>query len=191
MVSFSILKAKLMKKITCIIILLCLASNLLSSDLIVTKNNKKYRGHFLRRTERGLLLKTDSGTLIVLPIEQISKIYRSDKSIWDFETRTRYYLKKNHPFLPFIFLGLATGAYAVQKYQDYQKHKQQAESEEQMANADYLADQSKRDLAWCIVSSLFSAGSIYVAFIPMEVKVPIGRINLSATSNGINIALHF
>ena len=56
-----------------------------------------------------------------------------------------------------------------------------------------LKDQSKNDMAWCVVSGLLSLGSLYVALRPMEVKIPIARIKLSAvpTPQGITLAFHF
>ncbi len=107
-----------------------------------------------------------------------------------------YYLEVRRPFLPFVVLGIATGAYALGKYREYQDKKTQAEQAiddlpGQGQDYTYLDDQSKKALAWSIVSGLFSVGSFYVALRPLEVKVPIGKINLSTTSSGISIALHF
>lgn len=183
-----------MKKAIFILLIFFFIPQVLGADLIVTKQNARYRGKVIKITDKGFVVKTVEGTVIVLPKDQIYKIYREDKTILDFVEGTRYYIQVKRPFLPFVFLGIAAGAYAVNKFQDYQLHHRQAEDEKiQNAGPDYqnLNDQSKRDLAWCIVSGLFSAGSFYVAFRPMEVKVPLGRINVSTTSNGVTVALHF
>jgi hypothetical protein len=79
-------------------------------------------------------------------------------------------------------------------YQDYRDHHKQAEAIKlQNAGPEYtnLEDQSKNDLAWSIVSGLFSIGSFYIASRPLEVKIPVGTISVSTTSKGFNIALNF
>jgi len=182
-----------MRKWICIFLILCLMIPSLSADIIITKQNKKYHGKVIRVTEKGFVVRTTDGSVIVLPKNHVSKIFRGNK-VLDLEKKMSYYVEIRRPYLPFAVLGIATGVYAVKKFQDYKDHKEQADrikKKEGASDHQYLADESKKDLAWCIVSGLFSVGSFYVALRPMEVKVPIGRINLSARSGRITLALHF
>lgn len=178
-----------MKKVACILLLLCFVPHVLGADIILTKQKRKYRGKVIKIIDKGFVVRTVEGSIIVIPKENISKIFRGNK-VLDFEEGMSYYLEVRRPFLPFMVLSIATGAYAVKKFQDYQKERDRVRNAtpEEMVNT---SDKSKTYLAWCIVSGLFSVGSFYVAIRPMEVKIPIGRINLSATSNGVMLALHF
>ena len=182
-----------MRKWICIILILCLMIPSLHADIIITKQNKKYHGKVIRVTEKGFVIRTTDGSVIVLPKNYVSKIFRGNK-VLDLEKKMSYYVEIRRPYLPFAVLGIATGVYAIRRFQDYKDHKDQADFALQEADAadhQYLADESKKDLAWCIVSGIFSVGSFYVALRPMEVRVPIGRINLSASSDRITLALHF
>lgn len=182
-----------MRKWCCIVLILCLFIPSIHADIIITKQNRKYNGKVIRVTEKGFVVRTSDGSVIVLPKNSVSKIFRGNK-VLDLENRMSYYVEIRHPYLPFAVLGIATGVYAVSRYQDYRDHKEQADRALQDAGAtdhQYLADKSKSDLAWSIISGLFSIGSFYVALRPMEVKIPIGRINLSANSNRITLALNF
>ena len=182
-----------MKKAICLFLLLNINSLVLAGDIIVTKQNQKYYGTVIDRNDKGFVMRTVEGNMVVIPLNHISKIVRNNL-IYDLEEGTKYYLEKRHPFLPFIVLGVATGIYSVKKFQDYQDHHREAEELKiDIAGPEYtnLRDQSKKDLAWCVVSGLFSVGSFFIAFKPMEVKIPIGRINVSTTSNGFRVALHF
>lgn len=185
-----------MKKVACILLYLCFVSQVFGTDIIVTKNNRKYNGRVIKITDQGFVVRTVEGGVFILPKENISKIFRENKEVLDFEEGTRYYLEVRRPFLPFVVLGVATGVYAVNKYQEYQDKRRLADDAlagigEEGQDYTYLNDQSKKALAWCIVSGLFSAGSFYVAIRPMEVKIPIGRIKLSTTPGGVSLALHF
>jgi hypothetical protein len=181
-----------MRKIICCFLILGFAGWVLAEDTIVTKTNRKYRGTVIDRNDKGFVMRTVEGHMVVIPTDRISQIKRNNL-VYDLETKTKYYLEKRHPFLPFIVLSVAAGVYSIHKYQDYVKHRDDAEIAKQEAggNYTYLEDQSKKDLAWCIVSGLFSAGSFYIALRPMEVKVPMGKIRVSASASGIQIALHF
>lgn len=182
-----------MKKVVCSVLLLCLTSQILRADIILTKRGRKYNGKVIRITEKAFVVRTVEGTVIGVPKADITKILRGNQ-VLDFEQGVRYHLEVRRPFLPFIVLSIATGAYAIKRYQDYKDHKDQAEAELlKDAGSEYtnLNDQSKKDLAWCIISGLFSLGSLYVALRPMEVRVPMGRINLGMTSRGVTLALHF
>ena len=180
----------LKKRIICAGLLLALAPHALAVDRVITRQNKKYEGTFQSRSKDGLVFRTVDGTIVVLPQNEISKIYREDKSIWDFETGTRYYLKKSRPFLPFTLLGLAAGAYAVSEFGKFQDERDRVQAETP-DGVDNTTDKSMTHMALSIASGLFAAGCFYFAFRPMEVKIPLGRINLSATSRGITLALHF
>jgi len=182
-----------MRKWISILLIFYFSIPLIHADIIVTKQNKKYNGKVIRVTEKGFVVRTIEGSVIVLPKNYVSKIFRGNK-VLDLEKKISYYVEVRRPYLPFAVLGIATGVYAIQKYQDYRDHKEKADQALKEADAtdhQYLADKSKKDLSWCIISGLFSVGSFYVALRPMEVKVPIGRINLSARSNKITLALHF
>lgn len=179
----------LIRKWICVGLALCLPVQALAVDRVITRQKREYRGTFLNRTREGLVLRTVEGTLVVIPQSEISKIYREDKSIWDFETGTRYYLKKSLPFLPFTLLGAASGAYAVHQFNNYRDERERVKDTPDDVNN--ITDRSMTHLALCIVSGIFSAGSFYIAFRPMEVKIPLGRINLSADHRGINLALRF
>jgi len=181
-----------MRKWICIFLILCLIIPSLSADIIITKQNKKYHGKVIRVTEKGFVVRTTDGSVIVLPKNHVSKIFRG-KKVLDLEKKISYYVEIRHPYLPFAVLGIATGVYAFRKFQDYKDNKKEADDAKNIADAtdhQYFA-KSKNDLAWCSVSVRFSVGSFYVALRPMEVKVPIGRINLSARSGRITLALHF
>jgi hypothetical protein len=182
----------MIRTISCII-LLSFAAGLTAGDTIVTKQNKKYYGTVIDRNDKGFVMRTNEGHMVVIPVDRISRIIRNNL-VYDLETQSKYYLEKRHPFLPFVVLGLASGIYSVRKYQDYKDHHAMAEAEKmESAGPEYtnLKDQSRKDLAWCIVSGLFSAGSFYIALRPMEVKVPMGKIKVSASFGSIHFALHF
>jgi len=178
-----------MKKVATILLLLCLIPHAFAADTIVTKKNRKYHGKVIKIIDKGFVVRTVEGSIIVIPKENISKIFRGNK-VLDLEEGMSYYLEVRRPFLPFIVLSIATGAYAVKKFQDYQNERERVKNST-LGDLVDTSDKSKTHLAWCIASGLFSLGSFYVAIRPMEVKVPIGRINVSTTSNGITVALHF
>ena len=184
-----------MRKIVLFFMFFSFIPYLFGSDIIVTKQNKKYRGKVIKITDKGFVIRTDEGTVIVLPKTSVTKIYR-DNMVLDLEEGQRYRIETKRPFLPFVILGVATGAYAVHEFQNYQDHARRAQDKlEELDSTDpdytYLHDKSKKSLAYSIVSGLFCVGSFYVALKPIEVKIPLGRINLGATPQGIQLALHF
>jgi hypothetical protein len=133
------------------------------------------------------------GNAILLPKAKISKIYRGNELI-DLEAGMRYRITVNRPFLPFAILGAASGGYAVKRYRDYQKAHDSAESEIIEQNLDSTTQNTKDEkkiLAESILWGILSVGSFYVALKPVEVKVPIGRVNLSVSPNSVQLALHF
>jgi len=182
-----------MKRITMLVLLLTLIPQLLRSDVIVTKQNQKYNGKVIKITEKGFVVRLTSGDAIVIPKNKISKIYRGDELL-DLEMGMRYRITVNRPFLPFAILGAASGGYAIKRFRDYTKAHKNAESEIAEQNLDSDTQNTKDEkkilgesVFWVIVS----VGSFYVALKPVEVKVPIGRLNLSIAPNKIQFALHF
>lgn len=179
-----------MKKWFIVILVLFVGAQVFGQDTIVTLKKKKYQGRVVERTPDGLVMRTIDGNRLVIPTDNIAKIIRGN-TVYDFEERVKYYMEVRRPFLPFIVLGVAAGAYGIKKYQDYSNNRQKRQ--DALAGGgipqdyQYLDDQSKRDLAWCIVSGLFSVGSFYVAFKPMEVKVPIGPINIGFHPKGVTL----
>ena len=65
-----------------------------------------------------------------------------DNQILDFITGERYYLEVRRPYLPFAVLSIATGAYAVNRFQEYdrlhKKAEKQRESEECNGSGDCI-----------------------------------------------------
>ncbi|MBN2031154.1 hypothetical protein JW824_13050 [bacterium] len=186
-----------MKKLTCILLSFVCLSNVLGTDTIITRQNNKHVGTVVSRTENGFGLRKPDGSLVVVPTEDISKIIR-DNIEYDLIGGMKYQLEVGRPFLPFAVLGIVTGAYAVKSFGDYQNERDRVELEriQQQLDPDYqvTSDKSKTFLAYSVVSALFCAGSFYIAFKPMEVRIPIERIeriSLRTTASGISVALHF
>ena len=105
----------------------------------------------------------------------------------------KYQLGVRRPFLPFAVLGVVTGAYAVKSFGDYKAERDRVKNATP-ADLQNIDDKSKTFLAYSVVSALFSVGSFYIAFKPMEVRIPlerIERISFNATSSGISVAFHF
>ena len=178
-----------MKKWISILNIFALVGQAFSADVILTKQGRKYHGKVIRMTEKGFVVRTVEGSVIVIPKQNVTKIYRDNK-VLDFEEGMSYYLEVRRPFLPFVALSVVSGIYAVGRINDYKEKQNEADQLEAEARADYLK-KSNQDLAMGIVAGLFSVGSFIIAIRPMEVRVPIGRINLSATSRGVTLALHF
>ncbi len=185
-----------MKKLYCLLLSLTCLSNVLGTDTIVTRQNNKHVGTVVARTENGFGLQKSDGSLIIVPTEDISKIIR-DNIEYDLIGGMKYQLDVRRPFLPFAILGIVTGAYAVKSFRDYQNEHDRVELEkiQQQLDPDYqiTSDKSKTYLAYSVVSGLFCAGSFYIAFKPMEVRIPIERIerlSLGTTSSGVTLTLH-
>ena len=182
-----------MKKWIFIVMIYCVVSQLYGQDTIVTRNKKKFQGRVVERSTDGLVVQTTDGTRIVIPTDNILRIIRGN-TVYDFEESYKYYLEVRRPFLPFIVLGIASGVYGIQKYQDYANNRRKADEAQEGGGvpSDYqYLKASRQDLAWCIVAGLFCAGSFYVAFKPMEVKVPIGPINVGFHPRGVTLAISF
>lgn len=178
-----------MKRILKSLLMVSLCSQVWASDTIVTKKNLKHIGTVVERNATGYVLRTPDGSLVVVPLQDIAKIIRNNQ-VFDFEKKMGYYLEKRRPFLPFIVLGVAAGAWSVKKYQDYSLEKDRV-AEREAQGLDDLTDKSTTHLAWCIASGLLSAGSFYISFKPMEVMIPIGPINIGLAPNRIGLAYQF
>ena len=179
-----------MKRAVIIILLLGFGLTAWGSDTIVTKSNQKHRGTVVNKNDQGYVMRMKDGTLVVVPIQDISRIVRNNK-VYDFEKRMGYYLETKRPFLPFIILGVAAGAYSVKRFQDYLKERDRVEAREGDDDVQDLTDKSGSHLAWSVASGLVGAGSFYIAFRPMQIMVPIGPINVGVGSGQISLAVNF
>ena len=179
-----------MRKTLWVLIFLSMVPGLFGTDVVITKEKRKFQGTVVKITEKGFVLRTMEGTMIVIPKDRVSKITRGNK-ILDFDAGISYYLEQKRPFLPFIVLSVASGYYAVIKFNDYKKNRDLANADNLGPEYINLDDQSKKDMAWGIVSTLFCAGSVYVAFKPIEIKVPIGKIKVTLEPSGPVLSLHF
>jgi hypothetical protein len=185
-----VLEQASMRNALWVLLFVSMVPSLFGTDAVITKDRRKFQGTVVKITEKGFVLRTTEGTMIVIPKDRVSKITRGNK-VLDFDAGISYYLEQKRPFLPFIILSVASGAYAVKKFDDYKTHRDEANADNLGSEYTNLEDQSKKDMAWGIVSSLFCAGSVYVAFKPIEIKVPIGKIKLSMAPSGASLSLQF
>jgi hypothetical protein len=176
-----------MKRILYVLILLAVTSSLTGADLIETKNNRKYNGKIVKIVEDKVVIKTDEGNMIGIPKSSLSRITRG-KEVFDFDAGERYYLEVRRPFLPFMVVSMACGAYSVVKYQDYQKNRKENQPG---ANGETNLKASKKDLGTGIILAACSVGTFIMAIKPMEVKVPIGKIKLGMAPEGMRLSLNF
>jgi len=175
------------------ILLLLSAPFLSASDIVETRQNQEYKGKILKRADKGLVIRTDEGSAMVIPLENIARIWRGNKLL-DFTTGQSYFVEKRHPYLPFSILGIACAAYSVNRFQEYSRGQKRADDENQQAGVTPGTQNtraSSKALAAGIVSGLLSAGSFYVALRPLEVRVPTGKISISAAPSGVNVSLRF
>ncbi|HEX9935219.1 MAG TPA: hypothetical protein VGB38_08490 [bacterium] len=180
-----------MNRIAFFFLVLLFAPIAFGADLIILKNGQEYRGQVTKIVDnKTFVIKTTEGNVIGIPKANIAKIIRDNK-VLDFIAGESYYLEKKRPFLPFIVLSAATGAYSVKKFQDSQEHRKQANDAKLGEDVQNMKDQSNKDIAEGVVSGLFCLGSLYVAFKPIEVKVPIGRLSISTVPNGVMLSLKF
>ena len=180
-----------MKRVFLLLMILVLVPQLFALDVIETRNHQKYYGKVVGRKGNGFLLRTREGSVVVIPNSNILSI-KQGNNVYDFESGMKYHVETKRPFLPLAVLGAASGYYAVKKFQDYDKHnKEKQEAEKGQGGVTYSGVQPSSDMAKGIVSSLLCVGSFYVALRPMEVKVPLGKIKISAAPNQIQVALHF
>ena len=123
-----------MRRWICILLIFCFLIPSLHADIIITKQNKKYHGKVIRVTEKGFVVRTTEGSVIVLPKNYVSKIFRGNK-VLDLEKKMSYYVEIRRPYLPFAVLGIASGVYAIRRYQDYRDNKEKADHALQEADA--------------------------------------------------------
>jgi len=178
-------------------LLLIIVTNTFALDILETRKGTKYRGKIVKvqNTKKGkaFVMKTEQGSTIAIFQKNIARIYR-DNQVINLITGERYYMQVRRPFLPFAVLGIASGAYAVNRFQEYNRIHKEAEKElEEAGEGDGTINTSdqKNAMAAGIVSSIVSVGSLYIAIRPMEIKVPIGKIKVSGTLNGVNLAFYF
>jgi len=182
-----------MKRLMYVLILLGVTSYSAGADLIETKNNRKYNGKIVKTVEDKIVIKTDEGNMIGIPRSSLARVTRG-REVFDFVTGERYYLEVRRPFLPFMVVSAACGAYSVMKYQDYQRNHDRYEKEKLEADASgtvNLEDTSKKDLGTSVILAVCSVGTFVMALKPMEVKVPIGKIKLGMAPNGMRLSLNF
>ncbi len=183
-----------MRRLIYIVIFLAVVSQCFGQDIIMTKQNKKYKGKVIKLTEKGFIIQLIDGTIIVVPKSDISEIHRG-KMIIDLEKKMRYYKEVHHPFLPLLVLGISAGVYSIKKFDDYQDErdriKEYNEKKEATPELKNIDDNSGEYLTHCIISGLLSLGSIYISFKPMEVTIPIGPIKMSANYSYKRIMLSF
>ena len=177
-----------------VLICVCMAAPLLAEDLIVTRTNQEYRGQIIKVVKGNYAIRTTDGNLMALPGSKIARIYRGNRLL-DFEEGMSYLIQKKHPYLPFAVLGLGAGAYAVDRYKEYNRRKdrynQQVNEPDFDPELQNVQDNSGKALAECVIAGLFSAGSFYMAFRPLEVKIPTGKIRVSAVPNRVLLSYSF
>ncbi|HDQ45580.1 MAG TPA: hypothetical protein ENN17_08810 [bacterium] len=177
-----------MRKLLVLLFIFIFCGTLISEDRIVTKARQEYRGRVVRVVKENYVIRLTNGSLIALPQSQISRIYRGNRLL-DFEEGMSYIIQKKYPYLPFGVLTIASGAYAVNRYQEYERRKErfkEADTGEQD-----LRDNSGNALAESVIFGVVSLGALYVAFRPLEIKVPVGKINLSAVPGQVRLSLNF
>lgn len=186
-----------MKRSVFFVFLIALFAQNLKADTIVTRQHRKFEGRIVTVADDKFILKTTDGRTLAIPKSHVACIYRGNKLL-DFEEGMSYIVEKRHPYLPFIVLSAASGAYSVNRYQEYKRRKNsynESLSEAQAAGAQddlqNISDNSGTALAESIIFGLFSAGSLYFAVKPLEVRVPIGKIQVGAVPAGVRLSLNF
>jgi hypothetical protein len=182
-----------MKRLIYVLVLLGFTSQLAAADVIETKTNRKYNGKIVKIVDDKIVIKTEEGNMVGIPKSSLARIQRG-REVFDFVSGERYYLEVRRPFLPFMVVSAACGAYSVVKYQDYQRSHARYEKEKQEADAAdavNIQDTSKKDLSTSVILAVCSAGTFIMALKPMEVKVPIGKIKIGMAPNGVRLSLNF
>lgn len=172
-------------------------SSLFGLDTVETRKGMKYQGKILRiqdtKNGKAFVMQTVQGGTVAIYQKDVARIKR-DNQVIDLITGERYLYEIRRPFLPFTILSLASGAYAVTRFQEYSRLHDQAEKDKKALGVDadtINTNDQKTAMAAGIVSSIVSVGSFIIAIHPMEIKVPLGKVKVSGTVNGINVALHF
>ncbi len=158
-------------------------------DTIVTTDKKKYEGKIVKRSEKSYVVRTTDNQMVIVPRNNLWRIYQGEDVI-DFKEKMRYKVKVGRPYMPLSILGVAAGIYSVTEFNRYSKNKKKYEAQEEENQADYLG-KSNQALATGIASAIISVGSFYIALKPVEMKIPVGRIQVSAASNQVQVSLHF
>ncbi len=175
-----------MKKLIFIVFILACSQVSAQYDKIITKQNIVYLGRVVRisaETNRCAVQQLD-GNIVVVPIDQIAEIHRGGQ-VLDFTTNIRYRIEKQRPFLPLLALSIGSGIYSVTKFRDYRDNKEKADlaldeiQDEDDSDYTYLNDQSRKDLAWGVISALACVGSTYLALRPVEVRIPVRPFTFS------------
>jgi len=179
------------------LVFLFLVPRIFSLDILETRKGVKYRGKIVKiqptKEGKAFVMKTEQGGTVAIFQKDVARINR-DNQVLDFITGERYYMEVRRPYLPFAVLSIATGAYAVNRFQEYSRLHDKAERQRDSAGVDsetINTNDQKNAMAAGIVSSIISVGSLYIALRPLEIKVPIGKINISGTMNGVRLAFQF
>jgi hypothetical protein len=183
-----------MKRFVFTLLLLVFMSQGFGADLIITKENRKFKGQVVKVADEKFYVRTTDGTNLAIPRSHVARIYRGNKLL-DFEEGMTYLVEKKHPYLPFIVLSVASGAYSVNRYQEYNRRKdaynEYKNSPDYDSELQDVTDNSGKALAESIIFGLFSAGSFYFAVKPMEIRIPVGKIQLGAAPGGVRLSLNF
>lgn len=180
-----------MQKLLVFILIFCFVTGVIAKDTLVTIQGKKYHGTVINRSGGNWIMRTSDGAVVEIPESITIRIIRGN-IVYDMELGQKYYLEVKRPFLPFAILGIAAGAYSYKRFADYSKLHRDAEAQ-RAAFPDEVINTSdqKGALAEGVVSLLVSAGSFYIAFRPLKVKVNMGTIELSLQSPRPGVTLSF
>jgi hypothetical protein len=182
-----------MRKLIIIVLLISFAGAVMAKDTLVTLQGKKYHGTVIDRRGGNWVIRTEDGSVVEIPESITAKIIRGN-IVYDIQLGQKYYLEVRRPFLPFIVLGVAAGAYGYKRFNDYADLHKSAEAELQDQGQDVTnTKDQKTALAEGIASLLVCAGSFYIALRPLKVKVDMGTIELSlqAPRPGVMLSLKF
>ena len=182
-----------MKKWAVFILLFAFSTAVLAKDTLVTTQGRKYHGVVIARRSGNWVIRTSDGSVVEIP-EAITAMIIRDKIVYDIANGQKYYLDVKRPFMPFMILGVAAGAYGYKRFADYDKLHRAAEEQRQSFPDEVInTNDQKTALAEGIVSMLVCAGSFYIALRPLKVKVPMGTIELSlqAPRPGIMVSMRF
>ena len=182
-----------MKKVIVIILLISFAGTVMAKHTLVTLQGKKYHGTIIDRRGGNFVIRTEDGSVVEIPESITAKILQGN-IVYDLELGQKYYLEVRRPFLPFIVLGVAAGAYGYKRFNDYSELHSAAEEQRKLFPDGVVnTSDQKTAIAEGIVSMLVCAGSFYIALKPMKIKVPMGTIELSfqAPRPGVMLSLKF
>jgi len=180
-----------MRKLIIIILLISFAGAVMAKDILVTIQGKKYHGTVIDRRGGNFVIRTADGSVVEIPESITAQIIRGN-IVYDLKLGQKYYLEVRRPFLPFIILGVAAGAYGYKRFNDYADLHRAAEEQRKLFPEEVVnTKDQKTALAEGIVSVLVCAGSFYIALKPMKVKVSMGTIELSMQAPRPGVMLSF